>query len=80
MIVCHCFGVSDREIRASVKNGASSCAEIAACCGAGSGCGGCESLVDEIVHAERRHLSVVRGEGHASSAACLAAYADPTQA
>ena len=80
MIVCHCFGVTDREIRASVRNGASSCEDVAACCGASSGCGGCESLVDEIVHTERRHLSVVRSEGHASSAACLAAYADPSKA
>jgi bacterioferritin-associated ferredoxin len=80
MIVCHCFGVTDREIRASIKNGATTCADIAECCGAGSGCGGCESVVAEIVHSERRHLSVVRGDGPVSAAAWLAAYADPTQA
>jgi len=62
MIVCHCFGVSDREIRASVRSGAKSCADVAECCGAGSGCGGCQSLVAEIVHAERRQLTVVRSE------------------
>lgn len=80
MIVCHCFGVTDREIRASIKGGATSCEDVAACCGAGSGCGGCESLVAEIVHTERRHLSVVRGDGPVSAMACLAAFSDPTPA
>jgi bacterioferritin-associated ferredoxin len=62
MIVCHCFGVSDREIRASVRGGAKTCADVAECCGAGSGCGGCKPLVAEIVHTERRQLAVVRSE------------------
>jgi bacterioferritin-associated ferredoxin len=58
MIVCHCHGVTDREIRNTVQCGARNCAEVAEACGASSGCGGCESLVAEIVHSERRHLAV----------------------
>lgn len=77
MIVCHCHGVTDREIRASVQNGARTCADVADACGAGSGCGGCESLVAEIVQGERRHLAVLRSEARsdvaASPLACRAA-------
>ncbi len=46
MLVCHCFGVTDREIRAAVRRGD----EVMA---AGSGCGGCAPLVDAIVAGER---------------------------
>jgi bacterioferritin-associated ferredoxin len=76
MIVCHCHGVTDREIRASVQNGARTCADIADCCGAGSGCGGCASLVAEIVHGERRRLTMVRTEAAASPLTCLASLGD----
>ena len=62
MIVCHCHGVTDREIRASVKEGARTCADVADACGASSGCGGCEELVAEIVHCERRRLAVISVE------------------
>jgi bacterioferritin-associated ferredoxin len=66
MIVCHCHGVTDREIRASVHCGARNCADVAETCGAGSGCGGCRSLVAEIVSAEKRHLTVMRSDVAAS--------------
>ena len=59
MIVCHCHGVTDREIRASVQHGASTCADVADACGASAGCGGCHALVAEIVAGERRRLAVV---------------------
>lgn len=62
MIVCHCHGITDREIRACVQNGARSADEVAEHCGASTGCGGCASLVAEIVHGERRHLSVLKSD------------------
>ena len=80
MIVCHCHGVTDREIRASVQNGARTCADVADACGASSGCGGCESLVAEIVQGERRRLAVVRSDVTASPLACLAALGDSASA
>jgi bacterioferritin-associated ferredoxin len=70
MIVCHCHGVTDREIKASVQCGARTCADVADTCGAGSGCGGCTELVAEIVHAERR-LVVLRSEVAASPRPCM---------
>jgi bacterioferritin-associated ferredoxin len=78
MIVCHCHGVTDREIRASVQSGARTCADVADSCGAGSGCGGCSSLVAEIVQGERRRLAVVKSDVAASPFACLGALADST--
>jgi bacterioferritin-associated ferredoxin len=80
MIVCHCHGVTDREIRASVQNGARTCADVADACGASSGCGGCSSLVAEIVQGERRRLAVVRSDVAASSLASLAAQGDAASA
>ena len=41
MRVCHCKGVSDRQIRSAISAGARSAVEIAAQCRAGTGCGGC---------------------------------------
>lgn len=76
MIVCHCHGVTDREIRASVQCGARTCADVADSCGAGSGCGGCSDLVAEIVSCERRHLAVVRAEAKPSPRAALQSLAD----
>jgi bacterioferritin-associated ferredoxin len=76
MIVCHCHGVTDREIRASVQNGSRSCADVASCCGAGSGCGGCASLVAEIVQSERRRLAVLKSDATGSPLAHLPVPAD----
>jgi bacterioferritin-associated ferredoxin len=76
MIVCHCHGVTDREIRACVQDGARTCADVGNHCGAGTGCGGCASLVAEVVHAERRRLTMLKSEVAASPRACMASLAD----
>lgn len=52
MIVCHCRRVSDRQIRKVVREGASSVGEVARACGAATGCGGCATVVHEIVNDE----------------------------
>ena len=52
MIVCHCQGVSDRTIRAAVRNGARSRRAVARACSAGRSCGGCTLAIDEIVRSE----------------------------
>ena len=73
MIVCHCHGVTDREIRNSVQCGARTCEDVAEACGATSGCGGCESLVAEIVQGERRRLTVMQGDIAASARSSMGA-------
>jgi bacterioferritin-associated ferredoxin len=52
MLVCHCRCVSDREIRACVRNGSLSLREVCKASGAGQGCGGCVPLVKELVRDE----------------------------
>ncbi len=49
MLVCHCRGISDRQIRRLVKEGATSTREVAMATGAGLRCGGCRSNVKKIV-------------------------------
>jgi bacterioferritin-associated ferredoxin len=75
MIVCHCHGVTDREIRACAQQGARTCGDVGDHCGAGTGCGGCTPLVAEVLHAERRRLTMVRAEA-ASPLGRLVALAD----
>lgn len=49
MVVCHCRAVRERTIREAVRNGAVSSADVAACSGAGTDCGGCLPVIEEIV-------------------------------
>lgn len=53
MIVCHCNVVRDDDIRAEVRMGADSVAEVAACSGAGTDCGGCLDRVAALVRSEQ---------------------------
>lgn len=53
MIVCHCFGVSDREIRRCARDGARSLNEVGRACAAGTGCGGCRPEIAGILDSER---------------------------
>jgi bacterioferritin-associated ferredoxin len=52
MIVCHCYGVSDREIRKCAREGAQDLAAVGRHCGAGTGCGGCRPELDDILESE----------------------------
>lgn len=50
MLVCHCRGITDRQIRRLVKDGADSTREVARATGAGMRCGGCRSNVKQVVN------------------------------
>jgi len=52
MVVCHCKAVFEREVRACVRGGADSRAAIARVCGAGTDCGGCRPVLDQIIAEE----------------------------
>jgi bacterioferritin-associated ferredoxin len=52
MIVCHCFRVSDRQIRECAKNGAQTVSEVGRACGAGAGCGGCRPEISSLLGEE----------------------------
>ncbi len=64
MYVCLCHGVTDREIRETIAEGASSVEEVAHCTGAGTRCGSCISQIAHMVEAGG-------GEASASSRHCL---------
>lgn len=52
MIVCHCRGISDRAIRASIRAGASSIEALRETTGAADCCGGCEPTVERLLAQE----------------------------
>lgn len=49
MIVCHCETVSDRTVAALAAQGCHSIERISAACGAGSDCGGCHDVIEDII-------------------------------
>jgi bacterioferritin-associated ferredoxin len=49
VIVCICRGVSDRQVRLTVLNGASTIKEVAAQCQAGRGCGACHEQIEGMI-------------------------------
>jgi bacterioferritin-associated ferredoxin len=51
MLVCHCKGVSEREVTSAIQAGACTRRELARECGAGTVCGGCRPLIDELLDA-----------------------------
>jgi bacterioferritin-associated ferredoxin len=53
VLVCHCKGISDRELERAIDAGACSPSEVTRRCGAGSVCGGCRPLIDELLEARR---------------------------
>jgi bacterioferritin-associated ferredoxin len=49
VLVCHCKGLTDREVHCAIRAGAATQREVARACGAGSVCGGCRPLIDELL-------------------------------
>jgi bacterioferritin-associated ferredoxin len=53
VIVCHCQAVSDRVVRATIRDGAIDLTEVADRCGAGSECGGCHTRIERLLVLEQ---------------------------
>jgi len=49
MVICHCFAVNDRAIRAEIEAGVLDADELAARCGAGTRCGSCVPVLEAIL-------------------------------
>ena len=77
MIVCLCRAVSDRTIRALVKDGATTVEAIGQKCGAGTGCGGCRRQIAALIASELQGTAVAQvaapAEGAAASGGCACA-------
>jgi bacterioferritin-associated ferredoxin len=52
VLVCHCKVVSDRDVLAAIAAGAADEFDVAAACGAGTGCGGCVPAVTALLHTQ----------------------------
>lgn len=48
-IVCFCLAVSEREIVAAIRAGAQTPQDVAAQCGAGTGCGSCREDIEALL-------------------------------
>lgn len=49
--VCACVGVTDEDVRLAVADGAKTFEEVQAITGAGTHCGGCKKVVQEVIDA-----------------------------
>lgn len=52
MIVCHCRGITDRDVRCAIREGARDIRAVTRACGASLECGGCRPQVRKILRAE----------------------------
>ena len=50
MFVCLCNGVTERQIREAVCEGACSMTELSACLGVAAGCGKCAQFAETLLH------------------------------
>jgi bacterioferritin-associated ferredoxin len=53
MIVCQCKGVTEAAVRKAVRAGALSIGEIGFACLAGTECGACHEILEQILRSER---------------------------
>ena len=62
MVVCHCRAVNDKAIVAEILSGAVDADTLAERCGAGTRCGGCRPVVEELLalHAATTPVITVR--------------------
>ena len=49
MVLCICRAITEREIDAHVRAGASSVEAVADCCGAGTDCGACRDAIAQRI-------------------------------
>ena len=53
MYVCLCHGITDRQVRHALREGACSVDQVMECTAAGTCCGGCRPAIAEIVERAR---------------------------
>ncbi len=58
MYVCLCRGITDRDIRNAIHEGANSLADIEQRLGAGTGCGGCRDFTSRLLEDSQRREAV----------------------
>jgi bacterioferritin-associated ferredoxin len=53
MYVCLCHGITDRQVRHAIREGACSAEQVMECTAAGTCCGGCRPAIAELVERAR---------------------------
>ena len=53
MYICVCNGITDREIRCCVEDGARTLRDLESCLGVGAGCGKCKPAAREVLDEAR---------------------------
>ena len=61
MYVCLCKGITDRQIKAAIKDGASSMSELNRALGVASQCGKCGIATREILRASQAEVPMING-------------------
>ena len=59
MLICHCRRVNDGVARAAIEAGATDLDGLAERCRAGSGCGGCHPMLEELLRGALSRLDSV---------------------
>jgi bacterioferritin-associated ferredoxin len=54
MILCLCRGVSESTVHTAIGAGAQTLDDVADACAAGSDCGACQDMIDELLTCARR--------------------------
>jgi bacterioferritin-associated ferredoxin len=63
MIVCHCHGLTDRDIReAAQRTRAGRCEDLQAACPAATCCGGCRPLVERILSQQQLEAAPIEAD------------------
>jgi bacterioferritin-associated ferredoxin len=62
VIVCSCHGVNDQTIRTTLLSGASCPEQVGQLCGAGTDCGSCVRMVEDLIDEHReQHVEIAAG-------------------
>lgn len=51
--LCHCHGVTERDVHHAVAQGANSLFDVMGCLGAGTGCGNCQADLRRVIAGAR---------------------------
>ena len=55
-LVCRCLLVDERTVRRAIRGGARTIEAVGRACEAGTGCGSCQGLIEQMLDAEAERL------------------------
>ncbi len=61
MYVCLCKGITDRQIKAAIDNGANSVGQLRKCLGVASQCGKCSATARELLQESLSDTPLING-------------------